>query len=348
MYILTREIKLFSVIKIYMELASDILKRSENIKTNNLSSLQNKFKNLHIELTENNKTLKNILDTIQKPEYITTVSLFIEIFFDKEQITEINKEMIDAILMSYCISLFSNEIFDSYKSRFEQKLILAANKLIITLQKFINNIEYNKNFYSEFYNNIDNYFSLYKVWRSQDSIQKLTQIFNEIQEQINIINLQTKKHISINISKTQQLIDQIFNYNPKYATRILLHNYDIFTNSRELEQYFWKKVRKCYYNYYDAMFLIIVAELRIRLIPLLLDPVSRKKIYYDIDTEDLIQKIRNSKLSNTIIANILNIFGNQIKGINKDFDFTNVSKQDLKDDSMLLLNIFESFYHKTT
>lgn len=253
--------------------------------------------------------------------------------------------MTDAILMAYCISLFSDQIFESYKSRFEQKIILAANKVVLTLQKLSNNLEKTQTFYDEFYNNIDHYFSLYKVWRSEDSIRTLTKLFDEIQEQINIINIQTKRSISINIDETKKLIKQLFENNPKYATRILLHNYNIFTNSVALEQYFWKKVQKYYYRYCDAMFLIIVAELRIKLIPLLLDPVCRKTLYYSIDTEDLIHNIRNSKLSNTTIAEIINIFGSNIQKINKDFQFNKISKDTLKSDPMLLLNIFKSFYH---
>ena len=247
--------------------------------------------------------------------------------------------MTDAILMAYCISLFTNQIFESYKSRSEQKLILAANKVVITLEKFVDGI-----IDDNFYGVLDYYLSLYRIWKSEDSLKILTKLFDQIQEQCKIMNIQVKKGIKIDFDFVSNLIDELFHINCKHATRILLDNYSLFDNIIKVKQYIWKKIQQCYYKHYDEMFLIIVAELRIKLIPLLSDPFDRKKIYYHIDTDDLIQIIRNSALTNTKIADIINTFGNKFKKINHSFTFNDVQKKDLKEDPMLLLHIFESFY----
>jgi hypothetical protein len=325
-----------------MELACDILKRTNDKVNvfNDIEIIKDKIRRLQKKITNQN-SLTDCFKVINKIDYIRPISLLVKEFFNNET----SEEITNAILMSYCISLFTSDIFESYKSRFEQKLILAANKVVIILKKFVNGItEINQDFYKDFYSVIDNYFSLYRIWKSQDSLKILTKLFDQIQEKNKIMNIQLKKGIDIDIDSNKYLIDQLFDTNSKYATRILLHNYSIF-NSSKIKEYIWQKIQKCYYLHQDEMFLIIVAELRIKLIPLLNNPSDRKEIYYSIDTEELIQIIRNSKLTNTKIAQIINIFGNKINKINKTFSFNDVDKEELKKYNMMLLCIFESFYN---
>lgn len=55
-----------------MELASDIPRRTEaNKKITNFNEIQEKFTNLQIELTMNNKTLKDFLEIIKKKNILT-------------------------------------------------------------------------------------------------------------------------------------------------------------------------------------------------------------------------------------------------------------------------------------
>ena len=95
--------------------------------------------------------------------------------------------------------------------------------------------------------------------------------------------------------------------NSKYTIRILLHNYFIFI--QELEEYFWLEcVKTVYIKYPEIIFITLVTELKILLIPFLLNPKDRKEIYYGIDTEDLISKISDKGLDNDMILNIISIF----------------------------------------
>ncbi len=313
-----------------MELACDIPKQSKKIIIEN--KINDKFKKLRLHGIQD---LHVFLSKIKKEKYIKRTTLLLEQYFQ-----DVEKDMVDAVLMAYCISSFSDKLFDSYKSRFEQKLIFAANKVVVAIDKLIINSEPP----SEFYNTIDHYVSLYKVWKSQDSINELTKLFEEIQNEIQIMNLQKKRGLNINTTKSKELIDKLFLKNSKYATRILLHSYDIFNNSHELEKYFWNCVKTAYQKYHDVIFVTLVSELKIRLIPLLTDPYDRKKIYYSIDTEELIQKISNMLLTNDAIMNIINIFGNKIKKINSKFIFETIVDDKVPNH---IVNLFESLYHAT-
>lgn len=319
-----------------MELACDILHKNEVIHPNKINSIKKEIGTLQKNLI-NIKTLDDFLVSIKNSSYIKLLDDFVEELFKVKS----NKEMIDAILMAYCISLFSDKMFDSYKTRFEQKLILAANKVILILEKFIND-QYDLS--QEFYITLDHYFSLYKIWKSSDSLQKLNNLFDQIEEQSRIIDLQIKKNIEPNITKNKILLDELFSIDPKYATRILLHNYNVISVTNELEKHLWSKIKENYYHYYDEMFLIIVAELRIKLIPLVKNPIDRKKIYYNIDIEEIIKSMSETNFSNTRIAEIINTFGNKILKINQNTNFKSISKDDLKRNKMLLLDIFELFY----
>lgn len=316
-----------------MELACDILKRSKEETKKEIEmedDINLKFQKLGLNSIS---TPTDFLNSIKKEKYICCTKALLEQYFQN-----VDDDMVNAIQMSYCLSSFSNEIFDSYKSRFEQKLIVAANKVMIAIDKLIKNSEPP----SEFYNIIDNYLSLYKVWKSQDSINVLTKLFEEIQKELKIIKLQKKKGLNINLSKSEELIDKLFLENPKYATRILLHNYNIFSDSQDIEKYFWNCVQNTCKKYWDIIFVTLVAELKIHLIPFLTDPCDRKKIYYSLDTENLIQKISNNELTSDVVHNIMIIFSNKIKKINSKFIFETIDEDSIPS----IVKLFESFYHE--
>ncbi|MCJ7636308.1 MAG: hypothetical protein MUO21_02340, partial [Nitrososphaeraceae archaeon] len=160
--------------------------------------------------------------------------------------------------------------------------------------------------------------------------------------ELKIIKLQKKKGLSINLSKTKELIDKLFIENPKYATRILLHNYFIFGSNKDIEKYFWNCVQNTCKKYWDIIFITLISELKIHLIPFLTDPCDRKKIYYSLDTENLIQKISNNELTNDVVHNIMITFSNKIKKLNSKFIFETIDEDSIPS----LVKLFESFYHE--
>ncbi|ARF09506.1 hypothetical protein Indivirus_1_129 [Indivirus ILV1] len=320
---------IFSWLILYkVELACDIPKQSKKIIIEN--KIKDKFTKLNLQSIS---SLNNFLNNIKKDKYIKTTNLLLSQYFQ-----DVQRDMSEAILMAYCISLFSNELFNTYKSRFEQKLILAANKTVLEINKLL----INSDSPSELYHVIDHYISLYKVWKSQDSIDKLSKVFEEIQNNIKVMNIQKNKGIKINISKSKELFDKLFIQNPKYAIRILLHNYKIFNNFNDLEEYFWDCVQTVFLKYFDTIFITLISELKILVIPLLMNPYDRKNIYYTIDTEELIQKISNSCLTHNDISYIINEFNNNIKKINSNFIFDSIVV-----DKFDIIKSFKLFYHET-
>lgn len=318
-----------------MELTCDIMKRAytkKKIKRNYSDDTEDphvQFKKLHLSLINN---LNDFLDCMKKEKYILVTRELLQQYFQN-----VEHVMISAILMSYCISQFSDKIFDSYKTRFEQKLIFAANKTMVTFNKLIGGDSP-----SNFYNIVDNYISLYKIWKSQDSIDVLTKLFEELQTEIKIIKIQKKKNMNINLERSRGMINGLFEQNPKYVVRIILHNYDIFNGLESITEYFWDLVKKSYDNeeYSDIIFITLISELKIKLIPKLSDPYDRKKVYYNIDTEDIIQRISNEGLTTDVICGIIDIFGNKMKKVNSQFVFDGCN------DDVKVVDSFKAFYNE--
>lgn len=309
-----------------MELAFSILKKSEitynqDIKYDKITN----FKNLKL---KNINNLNDFFSLIKKDKYINATKDFLKQYFQ-----DIDIIMVTAIQMAYGISLFSDKIFDSYKSRFEQKLIFAANKVMVIIEKLLESDNQNQKNedISGFYSIIDNYLSLYKVWKSQDSIDSLTKLFNEFEKELKIIKIQKRRSITINTKNSKDIIDKMFKIDAKYAVRILLHNYFIFIT--DIQEYFWKCVKTTYEKYPEIIFITLVTELKILLIPFLKNPNDRKQIYYNIDTEDLINKISDRGLDDDLIHEIISIF--------KKFILPDI---DVKENSKENIDLFELFY----
>jgi len=323
-----------------LELACDIPKKKKtiNLEKSKQDKINKKFKNLNL---NNIDKLTDFVELMKNDMYRKVSIDFLKQYYEEAEVDAI---MVNSLLQAFCIANFSNVIFDSYKTRFEQKLILKANKLVLTVNKLLNN-ELNNDTLTEFYLAMDIYLSLFKVWNEGPLINEITKLFDELQSEINIVRIRNRRKLSIiNYgNKIKDLIDQLFNKNPKYSIRILLNNYDIFKDLDDLEKYFWLSVGQVYSQYRETLFITLVSELKIKLINKLSRPYDRKKIYYLIDIEDLISKIGSGLFDNGTIVNILNIIGNKIKKNNSDFFFTTKYEQDLTDKNVI--DLFEQFYH---
>lgn len=325
-----------------MEIACDILKKSITSTINKHDDLKKKFRSLNLSDISRKSNMDSFLKLINSKKYMDITNEFIEKYFDNA-----NNDTGLSILMAYYISSYSDVLFPSYKTRFEQKLILSANKVVLLIEKLlhIQDDDFPDKFYNEFLGTIDHYYSLYKLWKSRDSINEMSDLFENIQEVASIIKIQLRKQIPTD--KYDYLITQmntLFELNPKYALRIMLHNYNIFNGLQLFETKFWDKVVSVYQSNKDAMFVILVAELRIRLIPLLSNPLDRKDIYYGLDTEDIINKIRNYDLDNKKIIEIINILQDKIKKINNNFINQQITHKISEKDMILL---FKNMFHSS-
>lgn len=334
-----------------MEIACDILKKS--YPTNKHIDIKKDFINLKLNCITKKDTANSFLKLINNKDYIiTTTKLLGEYFHD------VDTNMGTSVLMAYCIFSFSDTLFSSYKTRFEQKLVLSANKVVIYMNKLVNNTHVSEEFANDFLHVIDHYYSLYKIWKSKDSINEMSNLFEDIQTTTNIIKYQnkinkinkTKKYkesniININYDPLINSLEKIFYLNSKYALRIMLHNYDIFDELPLFETTFWNKVKVIYPKHKDAMFVILVVELKIRLIQRLSDPLDRKEIYYKLDTENIIDKISAGSLSNSKIIKIINMLQNKTSKINSNFTYKELI--DNKNKEIDIINIFSSMYNSS-
>jgi hypothetical protein len=321
-----------------MEIACDVLKKS--FITNKIMNAKRKFRNINIIDIANTNNIDNFLKKINTPKIIEISTEFIKEYFANN-----NKDMGVSLLMAYYISSFSEKLFGSYKSRFEQKLNFAANKVVLYIEKIIANDTLSNDYNEEFMSSFDHYYSLYKIWKSKDSINEMSNMFQTLQELSDIIKIEIKKNgKTTKYNYLEKLLVKLFQYNIKYAIRMFLHNYNIFYGLSSLENKFWELVNQYYDDYKDELFIILVAELKIRLIPYLNNVNDRKELYYDLDTEDIINKIRNHNLNNKSIYKIINILQNKTQKINNTYDVHKIKSKITNQD---LVNIFKSMFSET-
>ncbi|QKF94108.1 hypothetical protein QKU48_gp0650 [Fadolivirus algeromassiliense] len=320
-----------------MEIACDILRRSSI--SDRHKDIRKKFKELKLSDICRKSSYSSFYKLINNEKYINTTMSLIEQYVDN-----VDTEFSLSILMAYCISAYPDNLFDTFRSRFEQKLILAANKVVLYLEKLITESELSSDFHDEFLNIMDHYYSLYKLWKSRDSINQMSIVFDEMKEAINIYRLQLKRNYTLtNYDSIYLSLNELFNQNPKYATRILLHNYDIVRVIDAVEIKFWDKVREAYSRDKDAIFIIMVAELRIKLIPMLTNPIDRKELYYTIDTEEIINKVRAYDFTQDKIKKIMNTLQSKVAIVNPNY----IKGETLKYADDIIIRIFNYMFNTT-
>jgi hypothetical protein len=324
-----------------MEIACNILPRYNfelSLKKYKSIKYKKEFENLKLNTIYQNN-MDQFLKLLNTPEYIeTTLSFFTQYFCDMDH--NISK----IVLMAFYIHRYSNILFDKYKTKLEQKLIISANKVVQNINKLLKN--YDIDLVSTLLTNIDNYYSLYKIWSEKDSIDKMAILFENIQNNINILKIQKKNkcNCDINHKCLIKYIDDLFDLNQKYALRIILHDYHIFYNMPKFEKEFWDKIRTIYINHKDIylMFVILVVELKIKLIQILSNPIDRKDIYYKLDTENIINRISTNTLDDNYIINIMDLLQNKITTIDYFYIKQNIKKKKLY---RTIINIFEKMYN---
>lgn len=289
-----------------MEIACEVLKKSSSINTlKNISKVQKKFKQLNLCSASKKLGSTSFMKMISDKKTIIVAKEFLSQYFEN-----VNDDMGFGLLMGYYIVSYHNNIFGDYISKMENKLIISASKLINIINIQVNEQQQHR----ELTNLFDVYYSLYKVWQSKDSITSMTESFETIKEITHVMNCKSKKdytHILID------RIDIMFNIHPTYTTRIILHNYNIFNNMLAFKTHFWNKFKEIKDK--DTAFVIAVVELKIQLIPKLTDPKDRKNIYYNIDTENIINQISTSTFTHSKKHEIINILESTIKKVNNKF-----------------------------
>ena len=292
-----------------MEVACELIKKnhSKNIKNNSLFENINKFY-----FNENDKnSIEIFLKKISSKQYNNIIKNITEELFDNT-----NNDLNDALSCAYYFSYFGNVVFEK-KSDFEYKLLNIANKVIMEFE----NIKIKGKPSNIFYETFDNYYSLYKTWSSIDKIEKLEGMLMELIELYNCYDckiLKTKNKILVNM---EQISSNMFDIDGNYTSKIILNNYKLLSINDKLKDKIWLNISELFKHEYkrDSLILVMVAELRIKIIPKLKSSTDRKEVYYNIDVEDLSNKLRHNKLNPQKLIKIIQIFSDKL--INIDINF---------------------------
>lgn len=294
-----------------MEIASDILKKNYNQYKYDVDV---EFKKLNLLEMAKSYSFKKFSEIINSDFYIEKTNLFLNQFI-KGNTNDVAK----SLLMAYLISAHGNHIFSSYKTTHEKLLILNANQLIVKLEEYLFNNFVDKDGLSEI---LDHYYSIYKVWENKDSIEKIEKIFENLQEEIELKNIKERRMMNI-YNQNDTIINyfqQSFELNTKYSIKLILNKYpEIIKNNSQLESFFWKNIKKSFKHSSEVIFLIILSELRVHLIHKLTSPQEKKDLYYNLDIEEIIKKIREDKFTKQDRIKIMNLLQEKISIINNNY-----------------------------
>lgn len=329
-----------------MEVINKIQKKSTALKISKKSL--SSFKNLNLIKIIDTNTYKSFMDFIELSNVILATKNLLSEYYDN-----VDLDMIHDILMAYCISSYPNEIFDIYCSRSEKKLMFYANKVVVLIERLLDNInkinELNKDikFMDEFYKVIDHYCSLYRTWKTKDILNDQTNIFEELLESMNLYKLQSKISMKNNLeNKIIAILEKLFQNDPNYAIQMLLFNYNKIKDLASITNVIWEKIYKIMLSNMDMIFLILVVELRIKIIPLLEHPNDRRDVYYGIDTEEIINDIRNNDLNIDQIQNTVNKLQNKVIKINEKYLYQTILFNDNdKENCRQIIYVFKNMFN---
>jgi hypothetical protein len=153
--------------------------------------------------------------------------------------------------------------------------------------------------------------------KSSDQISKIEVLFNRLEEKIKTHLLASVKGHEMGPSRFG-IIDKMFNVDPMITTKKLLSEYKLISAITDVCDIVWKRIlnnmNTSIYNR-EHLFIIMVAELRIMMVPKLTSSSERKRLYYKIDIEEIIQAVRNRSLSPRDVVNIIGIFSGDMFSI---------------------------------
>lgn len=213
-----------------------------------------------------------------------------------KSVIDCNDDIGDALISAYFISTDNTN---------NPKLINAAARLVSCIE----NGE-RKHVGETFLDCIDHYYSLYRMSKSSDQISKIDVLFNRLEEKIKAHLLASVKGYKMTLGRFK-IIDKMFSIDPMITAKRLLSSYRLISAISDVADIIWKQIlnnmNSTVYNR-EHLFIIMVAELRMLMIPKLISSLDRKRLYYKIDIEEIIQAVRNRSLSTVDVMNIIRIF----------------------------------------
>ena len=295
-----------------MELAYNIISHN-NSKSEKKEKVVNDFKKLKLNDMMRNMDINDFKNS-KKDTILAIIGEFTSVLFNSNDL-----KLPDILLSAYCITNYSNNMF-TLKTCGDSKLINAANKLVHHLEN-IDGISPNENFMDS----LDYYYILYKKWQDCDSLKLIDNIFSDLMIECRGLTINKSKNKNINnssIVKINELINKLFEINMSMSVQIVLNKYEIFNDLHDATDTIWKNIESKINDHNNHILIIIIAELRVKLIPKLVNAQDKKDVYYDIDIDQIIKYVRNNEFSFDKLWDIIELFTLKLISLDKNFNNT--------------------------
>jgi hypothetical protein len=325
-----------------MEIACNIITKKKNKMSIDLDVINN-FRDLNISGKLEVLSAKAFLSIIKSKIYISTSTKFANLFLNCND-GDIGK----SILMAYYISNYSDDIFKPIKTSNDIKLINAANIMLYYLEEIdIHDIQ------TDFPNDklidsIDYYYSLYKMWISDKKINEISNLICKFSTIIDTCFIKKNNNECIKkcMKQIKNTIKKMFYINTCFATKALLNNYDIFYLNKYICAIVWDYIKSKSKDNIHTI-LIILAEIRVKLLKVIKAPNDKRFLYYNIDIDSIINKIRNNNFMVYDFNNILNIILKILNDNGKTIDYPKSIKDFSKESTNIIFDEFKQIFEVT-
>lgn len=282
------------------------------------------------------------LETIKSSLYSNLITEAVNLIFDGT----VPKDLGYALMFSYYLSHYKNNIFKSIMISDEEKLICASNKVVEILCN-IQKIELNK--IGEFIYHINNYYALYKLWISKDSLEKIETLFNYLTELC--YNSEISHDIKCNENIFKSILRRMMDISIGFTVKIIIGAYDIIYPYSYMQNEFWNNIKNMNINDCNIL-IILLAELRIKILDIFNNRnnthnthniINKKDIYYKIDIDNIVVKVMLNKLENSDVIYAIELL---IEKINKLYG-KEIIKNNLTNDNFNydVINKFQEMYY---
>lgn len=313
-----------------MDLAYDIIKKKDleknhekNMSINNkLDSIFLKFRKLDLLNLSNKLSFSNYINKINTYDFINTSNALVVHFFDNP-----SADLGYSLLEAYYISKHGANVIKDLDDNINMKIILAANKVVTCLEK----LKKSGKIDDKFYEIVDDYYSVYKIWKSLDKFRLIEEMHNEfinnVQIYNNIVNKIDHKNTTAKIeNRIIVLLEKIVTINSNYGIKKILENYKILENLMMIRNRVWFYIYNKLMHNDMQIIVILIVEIKTKLINKS-DIESRRELYYKIDTDNIVNCIRSNSLTPIVINKILQLLCEKASRITSE-KFDNIVMDD--------------------
>lgn len=276
-----------------MELTSEITRNKRNSIIDNkkiLDSIRNLDINGNIKICTKDDFLLKI-----ESEWLFPMKQLINILFN----VKYDDDMAKGVLHAYYLTGYRKDIFTVfYTTNFDERILNYSDKTVDVIDSIITH----KSYSDQDLDIIDHYYSLYKIWSSRELLQDIDEeilVLDDVIETYFLL-MQMNKSSKVRNQEIIQLtktIDNIFQMHNMLGLKSLFKYYKQIKHIPEIKKYFWNKVKTLNNNDMDHIITILISEIRNTLIPNTQNVNDRKILYFDIDIDDIISKIRCSEIN---------------------------------------------------